>query len=328
MTRILAADPAAIAKAAAILQEGGLVAMPTETVYGLAANALDGRAVAKVYAAKGRPQFNPLIAHFGDAPSAVQHAEFDARAHLLAQKFWPGPLTLVLPRQASSAISTLATAGLDTIAIRVPAHRVAQQLIRACGFPLVAPSANPSTGLSPTTPLHVARGLGAAVDMILAAGPCAIGLESTVIDLSGPDAVLLRPGAITVQQIEDVLQQKILSATKDHGHKSPGMMEKHYAPRVPLRLKAVDVAPGEALLAFGSLRFMGLRGGGAAADLPESRLRNLSESGDLHEAAANLFAMLHDLDRPEHSAIAIMDIPESGLGIAINDRLRRGAVGI
>lgn len=341
MTRILAADTAAIAQAAAILKEGGLVAMPTETVYGLAANALDGRAVAKVYAAKGRPQFNPLIAHFADVPGAVQHAEFDARAHLLAQKFWPGPLTLVLPRtpplspphaggEQSEAmlggrISSLATAGLDTIAVRVPAHPAAQQLIRACGFPLVAPSANPSTGLSPTTPLHVAQGLGAAVDMILAAGPCAIGLESTVIDLSGPEAVLLRPGAITAQQIEDALQQKVLNAAKDSLLKAPGMMEKHYAPGVKLRLRAVDVMPGEALLAFGSLRFMGLRGGGAAAGLPETRLRNLSESSDLHEAAANLFAMLHDLDRPEHSAIAVMDIPETGLGIAINDRLRRGA---
>jgi L-threonylcarbamoyladenylate synthase len=331
MTKICQADQSAIEEAAAIIKAGGLVAMPTETVYGLAGNALDGQAVARIYAAKGRPSFNPLIAHFADAKDAEDFALFDDRARALAQSFWPGPLTMILPKIQDCGVSELATAGLETIALRVPDHQVARDLIRAAGVPLVAPSANKSGALSPTAPAHVAASLGDKVDMILAAGKCRVGLESTVVDLTGPQAVILRPGAILAEDLEGVLGAPVMCAddSDDSDIKSPGRLLKHYAPDTPVRLNAVDVKTGEALLAFGSIKFMGVErreaGGGAAKDLPETALRNLSEEGDLYEAAANLFAMLKDLDRPEHSAIAVMNIPERGLGIAINDRLKRAA---
>ena len=328
MTRIVSPTNEAIAQAATILKNGGLVAMPTETVYGLAANALDGAAVAKIFEAKGRPQFNPLISHVASAVQAAEFAIFDERARTVAHHFWPGPLTLVLPRKAGGGISELACAGLPTVAIRVPSHPVAQKLLKAAGIPLAAPSANRSGALSPTTPVHVADSLGDAVDMILAAGACAVGLESTVLDLTGAAPVILRPGAITAQDIERVLNVAVAYEAHDtQTPKSPGQLLRHYKPETLVRLNAIDVQPGEALLAFGSIKFMGIKGGagGAAKDLPESMFRNLSEEGDLHKAAANLFAMLKELDRPEHTGIAVMAIPQTGLGIAINDRLRRAA---
>lgn len=328
MSRIVSVNDAAIAEAAEILKSGGLVGMPTETVYGLAGNARDGAAVAKIYEAKGRPSFNPLIVHVGSARDAAEIAEMDDLAMSVATAFWPGPLTLVLPRKSTSGISELATAGLDTVAVRVPNHKAARALIEAAGVPVVAPSANKSGSLSPTTPEHVADGLGDAVDMILAAGACAVGLESTVLDLSAGVPVVLRPGAITAEDISHVLDMDVGYA-RENGEpdapKAPGMLLKHYAPDTPVRLNAVDLEAGEALLAFGSIKFMGIKGGGAAGDLPDTQIRNLSESGDLHEAAANLFAMMKQLDNPAHTKIAVMNIPETGLGIAINDRLRRAA---
>ncbi len=326
MSRIVTVNNQAIAEAAEIIKSGGLVGMPTETVYGLAGNARDGAAVAKIYEAKGRPAFNPLIVHVPSAAAAAEIAEMDDRARNLASAFWPGPLTLVLARRADAGISELATAGLDTVAVRVPDHKIARALITAAGVPLVAPSANKSGSLSPTTPSHVADGLGDGANMILADGACRVGLESTVVDLSGDVPFILRPGAITAEEVSRVLGVDVaLASENDVNPKSPGMLLKHYAPDAPVRLNAIDLEAGEALLAFGSIKFMGVKGGGAAADLPETQIRNLSEDGDLHEAAANLFAMLKDLDRAEHSKIAVMTVPENGLGVAINDRLRRAA---
>lgn len=323
---LLTATDENIVKAAAVLKAGGLVAMPTETVYGLAGNALDGQAVAKIFETKGRPQFNPLIAHFAEAKDIHAYAVMNDKAQALAQAFWPGPLTLVLPRKKECAISELASAGLDTLAVRIPAHPVARKLIQACGFPLVAPSANLSGTVSPTSPMHVAESLGDRVDMILAAGSSPIGVESTVVDLSDGKVVILRPGAVTAEQISEVLGEEVVYDAGDPDRpKAPGLTLKHYAPKIPLRLNAIDLKPGEALLAFGSIRFMGIKGGGAALSLPESQRRNLSEEGDLHQAAANLFAYLRELDRPEHKGIAVMAIPNNGLGVAINDRLKRAA---
>lgn len=330
MTRIITANEQAIVDAAVILKQGGLVAMPTETVYGLAANALDGAAVAKIFEAKGRPQFNPLIIHCADFEEAMHYVVMDARATALAQKFWPGPLTFILPR-LNDKVSELAGAGLQTLGVRVPAHPVAQKLIRAAGVPLAAPSANVSGSLSPTTPQHVADNLSGKIDMILAAGACKVGLESTVLDLSGDKPVILRPGAVTAEDIESVLKEKVLLDFEVKGNdvkspiKSPGQLLRHYAPNTPLRLNAVDVEPGEALLAFGTERFMALRGVGGTDKIPDEQKRNLSPEGDLHRAAANLFSMLKDLDKGGFSRIAVMDIPARGLGIAINDRLKRAA---
>ena len=332
---IKAASDQTIEEAAAILRAGGLVAMPTETVYGLAGNALDGKAVARIFEAKGRPTFNPLIIHCASAEEAARYVVMDDRARALAQSFWPGPLSMILPRVADCAVSELAGAGLPTLAVRVPAHPVARKLIEMAGVPLAAPSANVSGEISPTTPAHVAQSLGEAlkkgwVDMILAAGACEIGLESTVLDLSSGAPVILRPGAVAAEDIEAVLGENVVYEleAKDSNKnrpKSPGQLLRHYAPSVPLRLNAVDVAPGEALLAFGSIKFMGVRGVGSAKDMPDGMIRNLSEKTDLHEAAANLFAMLKALDRPEHAGIAVMAVPNTGLGIAINDRLKRAA---
>ncbi|MGB4056654.1 MAG: L-threonylcarbamoyladenylate synthase [Alphaproteobacteria bacterium] len=325
MTLVAATDET-IVRAAEILKKGGIVAMPTETVYGLAGNALDGRAVARIFEAKGRPQFNPLISHFADKADVALHVVMDARGEALAQAFWPGPMTLILKRRAESGISELATAGLDTVAVRVPAHPVAQKLIKLCGFPLVAPSANASGTISPTAPAHVAESLGDKADMILAAGACSVGLESTVVDLSDGVPVILRPGAVTAEDISRVLGEDVAYESGDAAKpKSPGLLLKHYAPSIPLRLNAIDLNPGEALLGFGSIRFMGVKGGGAAMNLSDSMRRNLSDEGDLHAAAANLFRMMRELDRPEYQGIAVMPIPDVGLGIAINDRLKRAA---
>lgn len=329
MSVVKAPSPETLREAAQLLAQGRLVALPTETVYGLGANALDGAAVARIFEAKGRPAFNPVIVHVPGADAAREYVTMDARANAVAAAFWPGPLTIILPRRDTCAVSELCSAGLPTLAIRVPAHPVALALLRESGLPVAAPSANISGQVSPTTPQHVAEGLGDKVAMILAAGPCAVGLESTVLDLSGATPVVLRPGAITAEQIAAVLDRDVGYDLGGHGDavKSPGQLLKHYAPATPVRLNAVDIAPGEALLAFGPLRFMGVRGGGHARDLPETALRNLSENGDLHQAAANLFRMLRELDRPEHAAIAVMNIPDQGLGIAINDRLKRAAAG-
>lgn len=326
MTRIITANDAAIAEAAAVLKAGGLVGMPTETVYGLAGNALDGAAIAKIFEAKGRPQFNPLIVHFAEGVDAEDYVLMDERSRALASKFWPGPLTMILPKVKDCHVSELASAGLPTLAVRVPGHDVARKLIKMAGVPVAAPSANVSGTISPTTPKHVADSLGDKVDMILAAGACAVGLESTVLDLSGEAPVILRPGVVSAQDIEAVIGGRVeyeLEAAEKP--KSPGQLLRHYAPSIPLRLNAVDVDPGEALLAFGQERFMAVRGVGGVKDMAEEMKRNLSESGDLHEAAANLFAFLKVLEVSGASRIAVMNIPDTGLGIAINDRLKRAA---
>ncbi len=318
---ILSPTDAALARAAAALRAGRLVAFPTETVYGLGADATNDRAVAAIFALKGRPQFNPLIVHVADVGAARDLVVFDARAERLAAQFWPGPLTLVLPRRHGCAVSLLASAGLDSLAVRVPAHPVAQRLLRAAGRPLAAPSANPSGKMSPTTARHVVDGFagvtdaGEALAMVLDGGPCAIGLESTVVDLCGPLPALLRQGGITQEALAEVVGRL---ATGDDGQpdapRSPGQLLSHYAPERRLRVDARSVAPDEALLAFGP------------APLPGAAItENLSAAGDLAEAAANLFAMLRRLDRPDVAGIAAMTVPDRGLGRAINDRLRRAA---
>ncbi|MCB9989790.1 MAG: threonylcarbamoyl-AMP synthase [Rhodospirillales bacterium] len=327
--QIKTANADTINEAAALLKAGGLVVLPTETVYGLGANALDGQAVARIFEAKGRPQFNPLIVHVPDIEAAAALVELNEDARRVAGKFWPGPLTLILPRREDCPVSELCSAGLPTLAVRVPAHPVARAVLQAAEVPIAAPSANRSGHISPTTPKHAAQSLGEAVDMILAAGVCDVGLESTVLDLSGPRPAVLRPGAVSAEEIAALLDCDVSYETeaKDNAPKSPGQLLRHYAPGIPVRLNAVDLHPGEALLAFGSDKFMGIKGGGAAKDLPDSARCNLSETADLHEAAANLFRMLHDLDHPDHKAIAVMPVPEQGLGRAINDRLKRAAAG-
>ena len=304
-----------ISKAAAALKAGRLVAFPTETVYGLGADASNPRAVAEIFAAKGRPQFNPLIVHVPDLAAAARLAEFGDAAHRLATRFWPGALTLVLPRRADSGIAELTTAGLDTIAVRVPAHAVAGALLAASGLPIAAPSANRSGHVSPTTAAHVEGDLADRVAMILDGGPTQVGLESTVVDLSGGTAVVLRPGAITRAALAGALGLPIALASETPGRPaSPGMLARHYAPRTPLRLEARQVLPGEALLAFGE-----------PVPAHAGPVVSLSRSGDLIEAAANLFAALRRLDRAGVGGIAVMPIPHEGLGEAINDRLLRAA---
>ena len=312
---IVKATEEAIATAAALLREGGLVAFPTETVYGLGGDATNGRAVAAIFAAKGRPSFNPLIVHVADAAQAGEHAEMTPLAQRLAQAFWPGPLTLVLTRRAGSKLSELVSAGLDTVAIRVPDHPVAQALLRAAERPLAAPSANRSGRLSPTRAAHVYADFGEGIALVLDGGPTAHGLESTVIDARGEEPVLLRPGAVPAETIEAVIEMLLRRAmASTDTPSSPGQLASHYAPRATLRLDVKGANPGEALLAFGP-------------DVPAGAARtiNLSPTGDLIEAAANLFAALHALDDGQVQAIAVMSIPGHGLGEAINDRLRRAA---
>lgn len=328
MTTIKAASPATIAEAGAILREGGLVAFPTETVYGLGANATDGKAVASIFAAKNRPSFNPVITHIAKRDDAAKYVEVDARARGIMDAFWPGPLTLILPKKAGGGLSDLVSAGLPSIAIRMPNHKIALALIEAAGVPIAAPSANASGEPSATTPNHVVQSLGDNVPFILAGGACDVGLESTVLDLTGDVPTIVRPGFVTKEDLSAYLENVI----EDFGEgkekpTSPGQLLKHYAPSVPVRLNAVDIEPDEALLAFGSLKFMGVQGGGFAKDIDSSRLCNLSERGDLHEAAANLFAMMRSLDNGVNKKIAVMNIPAIGLGVAINDRLARAARG-
>ncbi len=308
---IVAASPEAVRKAARIIQTGGLVAFPTETVYGLGADATNDRAVAAIFAAKDRPRFNPLICHVLDGEDAATLVRLDGAARALIARFWPGPLTLVLPRRNKAPLSLLVTAGLDTVAVRAPDHPLARALITAAGVPIAAPSANRSSTLSPTTAAHVAAGLGDRVAMILDGGACRVGVESTIVDLSGPRPILLRPGGVTVETLEAVVGP-LDTAAGDGRVRAPGMLSRHYAPRRPLRLGARSKQAGEAFLAFGSA-------GAVDADL------NLSAAGDLAEAAANLFAMLRALDRDNAAGIAVAPVPETGLGRAINDRLRRAA---
>jgi L-threonylcarbamoyladenylate synthase len=301
-------DHANIEEAAAALKAGGLVILPTETVYGLAADAADARAVAKVYEAKGRPAFNPLIAHVADLAIARRIAVFDERAETLAAAFWPGPLTLVLPVSDTAAVCDLARAGLDTVAVRSPAHPIAQALLAAFGGPLVAPSANRSGRPSPTTFTDAVAETGASAAAALDGGPCEIGLESTVVALLD-EPRLLRPGAVTRAEIEALIGA--LSEAQADARRSPGRLTRHYAPNLPLRLNAEEPQPGEIWLGFG-------RDGGAGF--------NLSADGDLAEAAANLFAYLRAADLAEGATgISVAPIPDTGLGEAINDRLRRAA---
>ena len=306
-----------IAEAATRLRAGDLVAFPTETVYGLGADATNDRAVARIFEAKGRPRINPLIVHLPDLTAAERQARFDRRSRAVAAQFWPGPLTLVLPRHADCEVSLLCSAGLDSLGLRAPAHRVAQALLQATGRPVAAPSANASGKISPTRAEHVAESLGDKVSLILDGGPCPIGLESTVLDLSGETPTLLRPGAVTAEEIRALLGTLDVAgdSARDGPQRSPGRLASHYAPEHPLRLEAERVDAGEALLAFGP----GPPKGAAIT-------RNLSETGDLVEAAAELFAALRMLDAEPVSRIAVMPIPDRGLGAAINDRLRRAAL--
>lgn len=308
---IVKADEGAIAEAARILRGGGLVAFPTETVYGLGADATNGRAVARIFEAKGRPRFNPLIVHAADIGSARDLVQFNDRALALAQKFWPGPLTLVLPLKADAAhrISELVTAGLDTLAVRLPAHPIAHRLLAAVGVPIAAPSANLSGRVSPTSAKHVEEDLDGRVDMILDGGAAEAGLESTIVAFS-PAPTLLRPGGLARETIEEFLGCR-LSDYRDSGVRSPGQLASHYAPHATLKMNARHAEKGEVLLAFGP-------------NAPEGTL-NLSRSGDLREAAANLFAYLRAADSQGPKRIAVMPIPMTGLGEAINDRLRRAS---
>ncbi|MEC9153301.1 MAG: L-threonylcarbamoyladenylate synthase [Pseudomonadota bacterium] len=298
-----------IEKAATALRAGELVAFPTETVYGLGADATNARAVAKIYEAKNRPSFNPLIVHFPDVEHVSQMAHMSPVANQLAAHFWPGAISFVLSRKPECPISKLVSAGLPTFAARVPAQAGAQNLFRVAGIPIAAPSANRSGRVSPTLASHVADDLRDKVDLILDDGPCTVGLESTVIDLSGKIPTILRPGGVTQEDIEDVLKcQVIVASSNTESPKSPGMLLSHYAPSLPVRMNAERANAGEAYLGF--------------RDTPHAEL-NLSISGNLTEAAANLFAFLHDLDDPRWPGIAVAPIPERSLGRAINDRLRR-----
>jgi L-threonylcarbamoyladenylate synthase len=322
ITPVLPADTAAVAAAARCLRQGGLVAFPTETVYGLGADAGNPAAIARLYRAKGRPAFNPLIAHVGDFEAARRLARFDATAISLARAFWPGPLTLVLPRTADCPVADLATAGLDTIAIRVPAHAVARQILDGFGGPVVAPSANLSGHVSPTSADHVRSDLAGRIDLIVDGGVVEVGVESTIVGCFA-EPMLLRPGGVPRDALERVLGRALRrpdDATEENDTTSPlapGMLASHYAPRTPVRLDAAGIEPGEALLAFGPATLPGAEAATAVL--------NLSERGDLDEAAAHLFGYLRALDQRGARAIAVMPVPHHGLGEAINDRLRRAA---
>jgi len=305
---------AAIADAAQLLRSGRLVAFPTETVYGLGADATNDKAVADIFAVKGRPQFNPLIVHIDEVALAQRLAVWNEEAEKLANAFWPGPLTLVLPRHPDSPVSLLVSAGGDTLALRMPANPHARALITKAGIPLAAPSANRSGRVSPTQAIHVKEELGDDIPLILDGGACTVGIESTVMDISGKRPVLLRPGSVTREQLEEVLGEAVSVVQVSDILKSPGMLASHYAPSLQVRLNITEPRDNEAMLAFGPRVPSGARA-----------VINLSESGDLREAAARLFAALRELDKPDYSAIAIMPIPSEGLGIAINDRLERAA---
>lgn len=307
-TEILDPTSFSIERAAQLLVQGRLVSFPTETVYGLGADATNESAVKAIYAAKGRPSFNPLIAHVSSVEMAKDYVEWSKAADVLASAFWPGPLTLVLPLKPNNAIAPTVTAGLDTLAIRLPAHPLAQQVLEHAGRPIAAPSANPSGRISPTTAEHVFDGLNGKVDVILDGGPCAVGLESTIVGLA-PTATVLRPGSITESDLETILGYP-MTHYKDGSHISaPGQMLSHYAPNAEVRLNASTFSQDELTLGFGAME----------CDL------NLSEGGDLDEAARNLFSMLRQLDKNGQGTIAVAPIPNHGIGVAINDRLKRAA---
>ncbi len=323
---IVQATPDGIARATTTLADGGLVAFPTETVYGLGGDARQQQAIDAIYTLKARPRHNPLIIHVSDMDMALHYGEFDARAETLARTLWPGPVTLVVRARINNGLCHAATAGLGTVALRVPAHPTALALLRAFDGPVAAPSANPSGYLSPTTALHVAAGFGTQAPLVLADGSCAIGLESTVVDLSDGDVRILRPGAIDADTLSALLDVPVSYAASDAAIKAPGQLKRHYATKTPLRLNAVDVKTGEGFLAFGRTQFIGVEGVGALSAYDTNAWRNLSADGDLYEAAANLYASLHALDAGGFARIAVAPIPETGLGVAINDRLRRASV--
>ncbi len=302
-----------IQQAATVLKEGRLVAFPTETVYGLGGNALSDNAVAGIYAAKGRPNFNPLIVHVHSLQQAQKYAQFNDTALLLAQHFWPGPLTLVLPRIKDCALSLLLSAGLDTVAIRMPGHETAKQLLSLLEFPVAAPSANRSGHISPTQASHVMEELQDRIAMVLDGEPCIVGIESTVVDVTAKHPVILRPGSVTLEMLGKHVKH-ITFAASDAAISAPGMLSSHYAPNHSMRLNASSVTEKEGLLAFGASPLSG-------TDL----VQNLSIAGNLEEAAANLFRMMRILDASSVSSIAVMPIPDEGLGVAINDRLKRAA---
>lgn len=297
-----------MAEAAAALRAGGVVAIPTETVYGLAADASNADAVANIYRIKGRPDFNPLIVHVPDHAAAERLAQFDDRASALAVRFWPGPLTLVLPLQPAAQVAAAVTAGLPTIALRCPAHPVMQAVLKASGLFLAAPSANRSGGISPTRAGHVADSLGAATPLVLDAGPCAAGLESTIVAVRDHGWQLLRPGPVTAAEIAQLLGEPPLPVSEAR-IEAPGQLASHYAPSRPVRLNATQAAPDEWHIGFGTT-------GGDD---------NLSARGDLAEAASRLFDALHRGDASGRATIAVAPIPDDGIGAAINDRLRRAA---
>ncbi|MBV7256362.1 threonylcarbamoyl-AMP synthase [Pacificimonas sp. WHA3] len=302
----------ALGHALSLLRDGQIVAIPTETVYGLAADATNGEAVARIYAAKGRPSFNPLIAHVSGADMAADHALVSPLASLLMEAFWPGPLTLVLPLRSDSKVANIVTAGLETIALRAPSHLVPQKLIAALGGPLAAPSANMSGRLSPTTAKHVAASLGGAVPLIIDGGACEAGLESTIVEVRAQRLFLLRPGPVTAEQVKAATGMDLLMSdlsADPQAPSSPGQLASHYAPRKPLRLNVSEALPDEFHIGFGAI----------GGDL------NLSAGGSLVEAAAGLFAALHKADASPSTAIAVAPVPREGLGLAIADRLRRAA---
>jgi L-threonylcarbamoyladenylate synthase len=308
-TKTLPATPSGFAEAATVLAEGGLVAFPTETVYGLGADARQDQAVARIFEAKGRPRFNPLIVHVADVAVAKRYVIWSEVADRIAAAFWPGPLTLVLPIRPDSGLSPLVTAELPTLAIRVPAHPVAKALLAAFDGPVAAPSANPSGRISPTEAAHVTAGLSGRIDAVVDGGACDVGVESTILGLSDTPT-LLRPGGLPVEALEAALGAPLAGRAENAPLTAPGQMTSHYAPGATVRLNATEIAEGERLLGFGQV---------SGATL------NLSPAGDLTEAAANLFHHLHALDQGGDAPIAVSPIPEKGLGLAINDRLRRAA---
>lgn len=296
------------------LRHGKLVCFPTETVYGLGADATNSKAIAGIFSAKKRPLFNPLIIHFNAMDQIEKYVELDPLARRLGEKFWPGPFTMVLPQKPHSGLSDLVTAGLETVAVRIPAHPVAQKFLELFEGPLAAPSANISGQVSPTRPEHVDDAFGPELPLIFDGGPCTAGVESTIIQITEPEILILRPGSITPEDIEKEADRPIRIVQEGAAINAPGQMKSHYAPRAQLRLNATSVCPDEGLLAFGNQNPKG-----------SFFLRNLSPSGSLTEAAANLFAMLREMDNMNMEVIAVSPIPYQGLGLAINDRLARAA---
>ncbi len=320
------ANPTTIAEAARLINAGELVAFPTETVYGLGGDATNIEAVAKIYALKNRPEFNPLIIHAADLDMAQKIAIFNEKALSLAEALWPGPLTLILEKctDCPFEIPDITTAGLKTVALRIPSNKIARDLIAQSGKPIAAPSANISGGTSSTTAFHVIESFGNKAPYILAGGRCDVGLESTIVDLSIAQPKILRPGFITIDDLTPFIGMVSFANHSEHV-KSPGQLQKHYATKTPIRLNAVDVKNDEVLLAFGKTQFLAHEKYGGAKDMPDHMIRNLSENGDLYEAANNLFSYMRELDKLDAKKIAVMPIPEVHIGIAINDRLRRAA---